>query len=270
MRLGIGTYSFMWSIGFPGARPTHAMDAFALLACAVELGVGVVQFGPNLPLARLDSSELSRIVEQARVSNISIEYGTRGLELTHLRKEIAFARVLSSTLLRTIPDFAVENMPTISDLAGQLKSILPNLEKNGVRLAIENGNIPADEMAELIKKINSPWVGITLDTANSLEIPEGTRQVVEALAPYTFSFHVKDFVVRRAWHRMGFVVEGRPAGRGQMDVQWILQRLNAAGANPNAILELWPPEQMQLESTIALEHAWAKESVQYLRKYLPN
>ncbi|MHA0110978.1 hypothetical protein ACXYUI_28160, partial [Klebsiella pneumoniae] len=80
----------------------------------------------------------------------------------------------------------------------------------------------------------------------------------------------KDFLVRRVWHRMGFVVEGRPAGKGQMEIEWVLSQLRSAGATPNAILELWPPEQPKLEETIALEHAWARESIQYLRKYLPN
>ncbi len=260
----------MWSIGFPGAEPANCMDAFALLTQARELGVGVVQFGPNLPLDLLRESELARLVRQAEADNILLEYGTRGLDPSHLRKHIGLARCLSSTLLRTVPDFEVGHVPPSAEIEAQLRVVLPVLEKNKVRLAIENGNIPVVELARLIKALNSPWIGITLDTANSLAIPEGTRQVVEALAPYVFSFHVKDFVVRRRWHRMGFVVEGRPAGEGQMDFEWILGRLRASGVDPNAILELWPPEQPELQATIALEHSWAAQSIQYLRKYLPN
>jgi hypothetical protein len=76
---------------------------------------------------------------------------------------------------------------------------------------------------------------------------------------------VKDFAVRREWHMMGFRVEGRPAGRGQLNVPRLLNLLDSAGARCNAILELWPPEQATLRATIALEQRWVEESITYLR-----
>ena len=38
MKVGIGSYAFMWSIGFPGAAPEHPMTAIGLLEKAIELG----------------------------------------------------------------------------------------------------------------------------------------------------------------------------------------------------------------------------------------
>ena len=93
---------------------------------------------------------------------------------------------------------------------------------------------------------------MTLDTVNSLAVPEGTQEVVRHLARHTFCLHVKDFVVRREWHMMGFVVEGTPAGQGQLDVAWVLEQLQAAGAWANAIVELWTPWQQNVEATVAL------------------
>jgi sugar phosphate isomerase/epimerase len=81
--------------------------------------------------------------------------------------------------------------------------------------------------------------------------------------------HVKDFSVKRVWHMMGFTVEGRPAGKGQLNVPWLLQSLREANVSPNAILELWVPQQPTLEQTIRMEHAWAEESVAYLRQQIP-
>jgi sugar phosphate isomerase/epimerase len=109
-----------------------------------------------------------------------------------------------------------------------------------------------------------------LDTVNSLAIPEGTEEVVQTLARHTLCLHIKDFVVQRVWHMMGFTVEGRPTGKGQLNVPWLLDTLRAAGVSPNAILELWPPEQKTLQETIALEQAWAVESINYLRQYIPD
>jgi 3-oxoisoapionate decarboxylase len=270
MRLGIGTHALMWSIGFPGAEHRNRMDAFSVLARARELGVGVVQFGPNLPIELLAEYELARLREQALANNIQLECGTRGLAASHLQNHISLARKLSSNILRTAPDFEVGKAPEIFEIVSELRRLLPELENNNVRLAIENGNIPARQLSRLMQELDSPWIGVTLDTANSLAVLEGTREVVEVLAPHVLSFHAKDFVVDRLWHRMGFVVEGRPAGKGQVDFLWIFAQLQAAGADPNAILELWPPQQPEIEATVALERAWAEESVRYLRQYLPH
>jgi sugar phosphate isomerase/epimerase len=111
---------------------------------------------------------------------------------------------------------------------------------------------------------------VVLDMVNSLAVPEGWKQVAEVLAPYTMCLHLKDFVVQRVWNMMGFTVEGRPAGKGQVDLPWLFDTLKASQYDFNVIIELWPPEQPTLEETIALEHAWAVESVPALRAYVKD
>jgi sugar phosphate isomerase/epimerase len=253
----------MWSIGFEGAAPTSPLGHLDLLAKARELGVRVVQYGPNLPVDALSETDLGRLVESAALWEIELEVGTRGLGVDHLRREIELTRRAGASLLRTVPEEG-------EDLETSLQAIAPVLAGSGVRLAIENSKIPAATLAEALHRLRSPWIGITLDTVNSLAIPEGTEHVARALAPYTFCLHVKDFAVARAWHMMGFQVEGRPAGQGQLNIPWLLKLLQEAGASCNAILELWPPEQQSLQETIALEQAWAIESISYLRRYIAD
>lgn len=268
MKLGIGTYAYMWSIGFSGAEPAKPMTALELLAKARELGVDVVQYGPNAPLDRLPEAELEALVRQAREWEIELEVGTRGLETEHLRRQIVLTRRVGATLLRTIPEAGDGRIPSMAEAATLLKSILPELESAGVKLAMENGRILSAELRRMLDSLDSPWVGITLDTVNSLAIPEGWEEVTRNLAPYTFCLHVKDFVVQRVWHMMGFTVEGRPAGKGQLDLAGLLETLRAAGVSPNAILELWVPEQKTLEETIRLEQTWVEQSIPYLRQYI--
>jgi sugar phosphate isomerase/epimerase len=268
MKLGIGTYTYMWSIGFPGARPKVPIDALGLLRKANELGVRVVQFGPNLSLGEVIERQLLAIVDYARDAKIELEIGTRGLNAQHLRAQLELAARLDCKLIRTVPELDDGSAPSHAGLVECLGKIIPDLERHRIRLALENGNIPAQNLADTLDAFACPWLGVTLDTANSLAIPEGTRQVVKALARHTMCFHVKDFVVERVWHRMGFVVEGRPAGRGQMDLPWILRELKGAKVDANAILELWPPEQDDIQATSELEQEWAKESIRYLRQYI--
>jgi len=270
MKLGIGSYTFMWSIGFPGAEPENPMDAFGLLDMAIQLGVGTVQLGPNLPLSDIEEPSLGRFLNLARLNGIQIEMATRGMSLAHLRLQLALAERAGSTMLRTVPDSDADDSLTLSSLERDIRHILPDLERAKIQLTLENGKIPAKSLADLLDRLDSPWIGITLDTVNSLAIPEGTDEVVRSLAPYTSCLHVKDFTIERAWHMMGFKVEGCPAGLGQLKLPAILNALSRAGVSPIAILELWPPEQLHLTETIALEHVWARESIRYLRNYISD
>lgn len=270
MKLGIGTYAFMWSIGFPGAEPIKPMNAIDLLEKAMELGVKVVQYGPNLPLDSLSSAELSSLLALAEAGDITIEIGTQGLAPSHLRDQLKLASRVNSRLLRTTTEGPDGIVISLEQMRTNILEVVPALVKHDVFLAIENGKVPASTLAKLIESADSSHVGITLDTVNSLAIPEGTEQVTNLLSKHTKCLHVKDFTVERLWHRMGFSVQGRPAGEGQLNVPKLLEKFVDAAPETNAILELWPPEQGTLEDTIRLEDAWAAQSVSYLRRYISD
>ena len=69
---------------------------------------------------------------------------------------------------------------------------------------------------------------------------------------------------------MGFILEGCPAGTGQLDLPWLL-RQTAASPHPfNAILETWVPICDTLEETIARERAWTEAGTRYLRGVIPT
>jgi sugar phosphate isomerase/epimerase len=269
MKLGISTYTFMWSIGFEGARPPQPLTAIGLLNNARELGVKVVQVGPNLPLDKLSDAELVVYIQKAQEWNIELELGTRGLEPDHLTRQVALCKRLGATLLRTVPEIGGQNLPA-TDIPKYLRAIQPLLEKEGLKLAMENGKIPATDLRAALEKIDSPHFGIVLDMVNSLAVPEGWKEITNILAPYVMCLHFKDFVVERAWHMMGFICEGTPAGKGQLDAPWLFKTLEASRYDFNVIIELWPPEQKTLVETVALEHQWAVESVSFLRKYVKD
>jgi sugar phosphate isomerase/epimerase len=260
----------MWSIGVEGAKPAAPMTAFDLLGKARELGVGVVQYGPNLPLDSLNPHEFLALVEQAEAWGISIEIGTQGLNDGNLRTQLTLAAKVRSRLLRTTTEGPDGITPPLEEMRKCVSEILPALVEHDVYLAIENGKVPARSLASVVSSANDSHVGVTLDTVNSLAIPEGTEHVTDALLKHARSVHVKDFAVTRQWHRMGFSVEGRPAGSGQLNVPDLLEKLSGSCPESNAILELWPPEQTTLQETIRLEHAWASQSISYLRRYIAD
>ncbi len=270
MRLGISSYAYTWAIGVPGHPPERPLGFIGLLHKAAELGVRLVQVADNLPLAELPSVEFEAFERRVRELGLDIEVGTRGIRPANLSAYLRIAQRLGSPILRVVID-SPGHEPHEDEVVDILRAALPEFERARVCLAIENHDrFPAKVLARIVERLGSAYVGICLDTVNSFGALEGPQVVVDALGPWVVNLHVKDFVIQRVSHKMGFVVEGRPAGEGQLDVPWLLGALSAMGRDPNAILELWTPPQGTLAETIALEDAWARRSVTTLRRYIPQ
>jgi sugar phosphate isomerase/epimerase len=279
MKLGINSYTFMWSIGFKGsnpaypdkeARPTHPMTPMGLLQKARELDLHLVQTGPNLPMDKLSEGELNQFIRTAKEWGIELELGTRGLDYDHLVKQIDLAKCMGACLIRTLPEVEGEYATDGKLIPPAVRKIIAKLEGEGIKLGIENGRTPAAQLRAALDEVDSPNVGVVLDMVNSLAVPEGWKEVTRILAPYAMCVHYKDFTIRRQWHMMGFICEGTPSGRGMVETEWLLGQLKASRHPYNVIIELWPPEQPSVDETAALEQAWVLESVSYLRKFIPD
>jgi sugar phosphate isomerase/epimerase len=97
----------------------------------------------------------------------------------------------------------------------------PLLSKHNLKLAIENHKdwrIP--DLLDLLKRLGSQHVGVTLDTGNSIALLEDPLAVVDALAPHTFTIHIKDMAVQEAPE--GFLLSEVPLGEGFLDLTRII------------------------------------------------
>ena len=268
MKLALSSYAYSWAVGLPGYRPARPMTLFELLDKAVRLGVRVVQVVDNIPLELQPREEQDRFIERAVQLGIEIECGIRGIEGEHLEQGIQVAGRMHAKILRVVMDKGNYH-PSEEKIVRTIQGLVPMLEEHGVSLAIENTErFKARKFAELVGRIGSKRVGICLDTANNYGIGEGIEAVVEALGPLTLDLHLKDYSIHRMSHQMGFILEGKPAGQGQLDILWILETLRHFGRDPNVILELWIPPEDKLEDTINKERAWVDQSIEYLRKLI--
>lgn len=94
----------------------------------------------------------------------------------------------------------------------------PIVRKHKVKLAVENHkDWRADEMVELMKKIDSEWIGVTLDTGNNISFMEDPMAVIETLAPYAFSTHIKDMAYKK--YEEGILLSEVPLGEGIVDLK---------------------------------------------------
>jgi sugar phosphate isomerase/epimerase len=242
------------------------MDVFALLAEAQRLGVRVLQVCDNLPLANLSAPDLAAFEREARLAKVAIEVGTRGLQPANLLEHLRLAVLFDSPFVRLVVDSPGDE-PSPEVVVARLKALVPQFREAGVKLAIENHDrFKAASLVRIVEQAGPDTVGICLDTVNSFGALEGPEVVLEHLAPYALSLHVKDFTLRRAESGMGFILSGSPAGEGRLDLPWLLESLRLAGRDVNAILETWPPPGPTLEETLARERAWVESSVRHLRQ----
>ena len=269
MLLGISSFTYTWAIGVPGYQPERPKTAEDLLEEAVRQHLALVQICDNLPLDRLPVKDLDAFERHAAFRGIGVEVGTRGIAPDHLRTYLRLAERFHSPFLRTITDTA-DHHPSEDEVVEMLKSVIPDFERAHICLALENHDrFKVKTLVRILERIGSNYAGICLDCANSFGALEGPEAVVAVLGPWAVNLHVKDFVVQRAGSKMGFTIEGRPVGAGQMDIPWLLGAVRAYGRDLNAILEQWTPPEEMLAATIRKEDAWAKTSIEYLKKCIP-
>ncbi len=103
-----------------------------------------------------------------------------------------------------------------------LKLAEPVLQKHKMKLGIENHkDWRADELVSALKGIDSEWLGVTVDFGNSIALLENPMEVVEKLAPYAFSAHIKDMALDE--YQNGFLLAEVPMGTGMLDLKKMVE-----------------------------------------------
>lgn len=264
MHLGISSFAFGWSVGIPGYEPAIGMTETDLLHFAQTNNLTCIQLADNIPLHLFSSERLDQL-KQSISNGIRFELGGRKLTAPHLEKFIQLANYFKSPLLRFVLD-GDQYEPDIHEVIAVLKNLLPELKKQNLYLGIENHDrLKAREFATIIGACGSEYIGICLDTVNSIGAGEGLDQVLEILGPYTINLHIKDFRVKRLPHMMGFEITGLPAGQGQIDIPELLEKLISYGRCQSAVLEQWVPFTTDIDTTIDLEKKWASAGLDYLK-----
>jgi sugar phosphate isomerase/epimerase len=224
-------------------------------------------------LAELPPDELERFEQTARELDITVEPGTRGLDPAMLINYADLAARWGAPFVRVVPAPAnpAAEPPRPPECVSRLREVIPHFTLRGVRIALENHDIlTSRELASLVEQLGPDRVGICLDTVNSFGALEGPEVVIDRLARFTCSLHLKDFAIERVSHQMGFVIEGCPAGEGRLNIPWLLDQLRArAPGDFNAILENWVPLAETLEATIVREREWRDRGVARVLQWIP-
>jgi 3-oxoisoapionate decarboxylase len=264
MTIGLGTYAFFWQWHDTAENP---LTLPVMIDRTADLGVSHFQICDYPLLESYESDDLDRLRDHASRRDVKLELGTRGVRPKHLRRYLDIARRLDASMLRTMINTS-DHRPSPAEAIGLLKSVAPEFERAGVTVALETyEQVPVATLVEIVRRVDSPAVGICVDPANcvaALELPTAT---VEAVAPHVSNVHVKDFAFSRRDGWVGFTLAGCPLGEGLLDYQHLVTTTRATERNVSQIIEHWLPWQGDSASTIRTENEWNLHNLNYLRSH---
>ena len=136
----------------------------------------------------------------------------------------------------------------------QIDMAVPIVEKYKMPLGIENHkDWLVDEQVALLKQHSSEYLGVCLDTGNSVSLLDDPMETVEKLAPYAFNTHLKDVAVEE--YAKGFLLSEVPLGEGMLDLKRIVSTVKRA--KPNIYFSLEMITRDPLEVPCLTEKYWA-------------
>jgi|TARA_B110000908_G_C10265229_1_gene463158 sugar phosphate isomerase/epimerase len=262
MMIGLGSFAYRWSCGFKGRIPQKPLGLLDLLERTERAGLELIQFADNIPLHERDPGEVSELAKEASTKGIAIELGMAGAtDAKSLDTYLEYAVSLNCNLIRVSLD-AEDLAKDQNQIIGELKSFDKALCDNNVRIAFENHfALASQDLANLVKLLNSKQYGVCLDVANSICAGEWPMETVRILAPYAINLHMKDCRFAIDPYGVGFSVVGTPLGQGMVDVKGILDVLKPKERHINIILEHWLPWNEDEESLMHAEDDWLIQSV---------
>lgn len=245
-RITICTFSchLHWKAVADGQPGTKFSDARSFYDYARSLGAEGVQTG-----LRKATAEEARLLRQhveatGGVYEADVKLPREASEVAAFEAEVRLAREAGATVARAVL-MSGRRYEVFKSLAafqefcarGQrsLELAEPALRRHRLKLALENHkDQTVPELTGLLRRLSSEWIGALVDTGNNIALLEEPHAVVEGLAPFAMSVHLKDMAVQPAGD--GFLLSEVPCGTGFLDLPRIVATLRRA--NPGICFNL--------------------------------
>ncbi len=245
----------------PGAGPNR-VPASTVLEAALRLSrAGGIQ--ADIGLLGLDGA--GRLKEQAAEAGMFLEGmvappkapDDEGFEAA-VRATVAAGATVARAVL--FPGRRYENFRSLEAFheaerkaAAQLGWAEPILRRHRLKLAVENHkDQTAAEKLRLLERFDPEWIGLCLDFGNNLALVEQPLETIQALAPRTFTVHIKDQGVVETAN--GFLLADAALGQGSLPLAEMVRTVRVA--NPSARFHLEVITRDALKVPIYTEAFW--------------
>lgn len=280
MKVGIDSYCFHRFFGevYPHqTAPEKSMTMEDFLAYAKELDVDGVSlescFFPSFEdvwfkdlKAVLDDYGFDRVYAWGHPNGL--EAGKNRDEFNNMVAQIKNAKLIGADVMRVVASslmFRFEpHGPQIDILVDWFKEAIKVAEEYDVKLAVENHiDYTSDECVELLERVDSPYLGLNLDTGNFLRLLDDPIDGTRKLADKVFATHIKDLKPVKGLNvTEWYFFSSTPVGDGLVDNQEIAQLLFDANYQGFLAVEtdsLHPDYENQEHEAVATSVANLKE-----------
>ena len=243
MKVGIDSYCFHRYFGevYPHqTAPDKNMTMEDFLAYAKELDVDGVSlesiFFPSFEeawfkdlKAQLDDYGFDRVYAWGHPDGL--EAGKNRDEYYNMVAQIKNAKLIGADVMRVVASslmFRFEpHGPQIDILVDWFKDAVKVAEEYDVKLAVENHlDYTSDECVEFLERVDSPYLGLNLDTGNFLRLLDDPVEGTRKLADKVLATHIKDLKPVKGLNATEwYFFSSTPVGDGLVDNQKIAQLL---------------------------------------------
>ena len=254
-KLGVGSASY-WMLLSTERRhggPAQFADPIGFVQFCHERGAGGVQ----LRIRVRDKDYVARLRGKLEVYDMFLEGSIRvprdPADVDRFDAEVRVAKEAGATVLRVAMGGRRYEVYVRADAYQQFtersfRSLMlaePIVARHEIRLAIENHkDWRINQLVGMLKRLDSEYVGICVDTGNSISLLEDPMEVVEAFAPWAYSVHLKDMAVRP--YEDGFLLAGVPLGEGLLDLGRMVGLLGRARPEIQFSLEMMTRDPLKI------------------------
>jgi len=119
----------------------------------------------------------------------------------------------------------------------RLRQAEPIFKQSKLQIGVENHqDWLADELVELLQKLASPHIGASVDFSNNLGLLEDPLEVVQKLAPYAVTSHLRDAAISEI--EEGCAIADVPLGQGILPLAKLMELLRRAKSDIHFCLDM--------------------------------
>jgi sugar phosphate isomerase/epimerase len=236
-RPGVVSYSYHLRLDADRAAGKPGLnDPLSFLEYCHQLGAGGVQLGLGLRDAAYLASLREKVESWGMFLEGSIRLPRDRADAERFAAEVAAFKDAGANVLRTVMlssrryetfDTAAAFRQWAQQAWHSVVLAEPVVARNGLRLAVENHkDHRSGDLADLLKRLASPHVGACVDTGNNIALLEDPLEVIQTLAPWAYSVHLKDMAVEE--YGEGFLLSEVPFGEGVLDLKKVVALLRRA------------------------------------------
>ncbi|WP_026462897.1 sugar phosphate isomerase/epimerase family protein [Adhaeribacter aquaticus] len=226
MGIVVHSYGFRWNSKVDSKTYQGFANALDMLDHCNKIGAGGIQVVVNKWTPDFAKKVRTRKDKLGMYVEGSVGAPKNESDLARFEQDVKSAKEAGMQVLRSVVSSGrrYETYHSVQAFQDLKKNALasmqlaePILSKYKMKFGLENHkDWRADEQAAMLKQIGSEWIGATIDFGNSISLLEDPFEVVQTLAPYAFSTHIKDMAVEE--YEDGFLLSEVPLGKGILDL----------------------------------------------------